>query len=329
MPKSSASRLAIFNHKGGVGKTTLTVNLAFALAEMGKKVLLIDSDPQCNITSYLFEDSVVDDLLDASDGSKGETIWSAVKPVVEGEGRWRDVGIYETAQKGLYLLPGDIRLSEFEIELSEYWSACVLKKKRGFVGMATLSSITSHYAEEYDLDFIFYDTGPNIGPLNRTILLGCDFFLVPGACDLFSVRALKTLGHSLVTWIEQWENIKQQAPPDAPLLQGKPKFVGYIPQGFRVYGQGMARWPSKYHARFKRELERHLLIPLKGISPKLIATSSSLSKLGEVKDFAHLVQKSQEQGLPLWRVDGGPAYQTAEALLAFRGMAQELISRTK
>ena len=55
-----AVRLTLFNHKGGVGKTTLTVNLAFALADMGKTILLVDSDPQCNLTSYLVQAEVVD-----------------------------------------------------------------------------------------------------------------------------------------------------------------------------------------------------------------------------------------------------------------------------
>jgi len=57
-------RLSVFNHKGGVGKTTLTMNLAAALADMGRRVLVVDSDPQCNLTSYLIADDVVDDLLD-------------------------------------------------------------------------------------------------------------------------------------------------------------------------------------------------------------------------------------------------------------------------
>ena len=57
-------RLSVFNHKGGVGKTTLTMNLAATLAEEGKRVLVVDSDPQCNLTSYLIEDDVVDRLLD-------------------------------------------------------------------------------------------------------------------------------------------------------------------------------------------------------------------------------------------------------------------------
>ena len=90
MPKTpkrhKAKRLAIFNHKGGVGKTTLTVNVAQALASLGERVLLVDSDPQCNLTSYLIDAAVVDDMLDSSETESGKTIWSALKPVADGSG---------------------------------------------------------------------------------------------------------------------------------------------------------------------------------------------------------------------------------------------------
>ncbi|WP_424946485.1 ParA family protein [Candidatus Spongiihabitans sp.] len=327
--RHKTTRLTIYNHKGGVGKTTLTINLAAALAEQGHKVLLIDSDPQCNITSYLCEDSVVDDFLDNSDEEDGKTVWSALKPVVEGDGAFRDVGIYETSIDGLFLLPGDIRLSEYEIELSENWNKCFQGNRRGLNVTTSLSALVNYYSQTYKLDFIFFDTGPNIGPLNRIILLDCDYFVVPGACDLFSVRALKTLGASLTKWITEWETILNIAPDESPLLQGKPAFLGYVPQGFRVYGQGMAQWPSHYHAKFDKELRTSLLKPLERISRNLIAVPAAKAKLGEVKDFAHLVQKSQEQGVPLWKVQGGPEYQTIEAKTAFSSMAMELKRRIK
>jgi cellulose biosynthesis protein BcsQ len=57
--RNRAKRIALFNHKGGVGKTTLTVNIAAALGSMGKRVLLVDADPQCNLTSYLVAEDVV------------------------------------------------------------------------------------------------------------------------------------------------------------------------------------------------------------------------------------------------------------------------------
>ena len=113
-------RLAIFNHKGGVGKTTLTVNVAEALISLGKRVLLVDSDPQCNLTSYLIDAGVVDDMLDASETDAGTTLWSALKPVADGLG---DIKLIKPKVIGnLYLLPGDILLSKFEqVWLGEFW----------------------------------------------------------------------------------------------------------------------------------------------------------------------------------------------------------------
>src|SRR3954447_15967066 len=125
-----ASRLVVFNHKGGVGKTTLTVNIAATMARMGMRVLLVDSDPQGNLTSYLVDETVVDDLLDRSDGPEGNTIWSALKPVAEGIGEPKAVSALERYER-LYLVAGDIRLAEFESQLSGFWAECFQRRVRG------------------------------------------------------------------------------------------------------------------------------------------------------------------------------------------------------
>jgi cellulose biosynthesis protein BcsQ len=166
----AAPRLEIFNHKGGVGKTTLTVNLAIAIGELGKKVLLVDSDPQCNLTSYLVEDNVLNDILDSSDGPEGSTLWSALKPIVEATGDFRLVTPIETPYN-VELIPGDIRLAEFEAELAPLWGECFQRKLRGFRGTTALSALVNEIARRRGADLVMYDAGPNIGPLNRVISL--------------------------------------------------------------------------------------------------------------------------------------------------------------
>src|SRR5207248_1596151 len=103
------------------------------------------------------------------------------------------------------------RLSEYEIELGAFWSDCKEEKQKGFLGTTALNRLVGAAAKTVKADFVFYDTGPNIGPLNRAILLGCEYFIVPAAPDAFSVRALKTLGKTLADWAKKWAKIVQDA----------------------------------------------------------------------------------------------------------------------
>jgi cellulose biosynthesis protein BcsQ len=323
-----SKRIALYNHKGGVGKTTLTVNIASALAKAGKRVLLIDADPQCNLTSYLVESDVVDSWLDNSDTDSGITIWSAIKPVVEATGQVRDVKPFERL-KNIFLLPGDIRLSEFEQDLPQIWTECLQRKVRGYRGSTAISNVVNLIANKINADFVFYDIGPNIGALNRVILLDCDYFIVPAACDLFSTRALSTLGHSLTSWINEWQVISQLAPDDTFLLPGKPKFLGYILQRFRMYGGAISGGFAPYAAKLEKAVSSDIVSVLRRIDKDLVNTSASQNKLGQVKDFGALATLAQEQGRPFSLVDGGTSSLKIQADAEFSRIAKYIIERTE
>ena len=320
--RTDAARLSIFNHKGGVGKTTLTMNLGAALARLGRRVLLVDTDPQCNLTSYLVDADVVDDLLDKSDGPGGQTVWSAVKPISDAMGDIAPITPIELSTEGLYLLPGDIRLSEFENDLNDFWNQCLQRKARGFRGTTAISDMVSSSCWDLEVDYVLYDSGPNIGPLNRVILLDCDHFIVPVAADLFSLRALKTLGRTLVEWISSWETISGLAPEGLNVLPGHPAFLGYIPEGFRTYGGVPTDQQSRYLAQISKDIGSQVVALLRDVDPTLISSRRKTHKLGEVKNFGSLVPASQREGTPIDSVNAGSPQQRQAARKAFANLAR-------
>jgi cellulose biosynthesis protein BcsQ len=320
--RHNARRIAIFNHKGGVGKTTLSVNIAYALSALKKRVLLVDSDPQCNLTSYLVDASVVDDMLDSSETSKGNTLWSAIKPVAEGVGEARVIKPIQV--RDLLLLPGDILLSKFEQDLHQFWGDSFLRRVRGYRGTAALSALVNEIARTYEIDYVFYDSGPNIGPLNRSILLDCDAFIVPAACDSFSIRALKTLGDTLADWVRDWSTAITLAPDNVYLLPGRPKLIGYIPQRFRVYGDAVASNYSHFLPRIDKGISADVGAVLRALGKEL-APLEYQSRLGLVKDFGRLAAKGQEMGQPIWEV-GNPD-ENQKAWSTFHGIAKKIIER--
>ena len=303
------------------------MNLAASLAQMGRKVLLVDTDPQCNLTSYLLDDAAVDSLLDKADSAEGQTIWSALRPVSEAVGGVSAIKPLKTAVANLFLLPGDIQLSQFETDLADFWAQSLQRKPKGFRGTTAISDLVSQVSKQIGAEYVFFDSGPNIGPLNRAILLDCDYFIVPVACDLFSLRALKTLGRTLSAWIQDWKTIADLAPEQIPLLRGLPRFLGYVPGGFRVYGGAVVQEQSHYLSRIEKEIHSQIVTILRRLDPGLAHGSLGQFKLGEVKDFGSLVTASQRTGLPIFSVDAGTPAQRDTARRVFSGLARKIETR--
>ncbi|OQB25441.1 MAG: Sporulation initiation inhibitor protein Soj [Firmicutes bacterium ADurb.Bin182] len=160
-----AKIIAIANQKGGVGKTTTTVNLSACAAQAGKKVLTVDFDPQGNCTSGL--------------GLDKETAEYSVYDVLINHIDAKDA-VLKTKVPGLYCICSKIDLAGAEVELvSEIAREHVLKN--------ALSSIKSEY------DYIFIDCPPSLGLLTINALTCADTLLVPIQCEYYALEGLSQL----------------------------------------------------------------------------------------------------------------------------------------
>ncbi len=297
--------LTFFNHKGGVGKTTLTVHLADALGDLGHKVLLVDADPQCNLSAFYIPEDELDELLGESAGEEGgETVWSAVAPVVQGTGDVKTIDPVKITDN-VHLLVGDVLLAQYEEELPAAWTESFARKTRGYAVMCAISKIARSIAETLGAKIIMYDVGPNVGPLNRALLLDSDFFVTPVHTDLYSLRALSTVGHSVAKWITDWRTIRQLASPSAKktLMEGSPRYLGYLASAYQTYGGRKAR-PHEYWERMiPSRVKSRVVDELKKIGETLVPAAPPF-KLGDVPDMHSLAAVSQEKGLPVGKLRG-------------------------
>lgn len=331
-------RIALFNHKGGVGKTTLTINIADALADAGKNVLLVDADPQCNLTAFCLEEPALEQLLGGSEesGTAG-TVWAGIKPVVVGRGGIQDVQYWDlnssrTAGGRVTLLPGDVLLSEYEEELASAWTECFASKTRGYDVTNALSRAVGATAKSVGADVCIYDVGPNVGALNRVVLLDCDYFITPVAADLFSLRALTTVGRSVTKWIKDWRTIVGLAGPENAhqMFHGRPAFMGYVTSAFKVNtGRNAANPHADWEKRIAPRVRDRVVDPLRSVDPKLVPSEGN--KMGAIKHFQSLAPEAQKHSVAIGKLRGlvnpGHNSQIDEAASEFAQLAHEIIRR--
>lgn len=161
--------IAIANQKGGVGKTTTTINLSACLAEMGKKVLVIDSDPQGNTTSG----------LGVNKNEQEKTIYELLlrENTIE-------EAIIETPIENLELLASNINLSGAEIEL-------IGVDKKEYILRDELMKVKDNY------DFILIDCPPSLSMLTINAMCAADTVLVPIQCEYYALEGLSQLIHTI------------------------------------------------------------------------------------------------------------------------------------
>ncbi len=162
----------VFNQKGGVGKTSITCNLAAAFASMGRKTLVVDLDAQANCSSYLLGEK-----LDQVEATIADFFASTLSFRLFQDSLQNT--IYPTDYPNLYVIPSDIALKELQPKLE------------GRYKVFKLSEAIHVAAEKLGFDEVLFDTPPALNFYSMSALMAVDTVLIPFDCDAFSADAIE------------------------------------------------------------------------------------------------------------------------------------------
>jgi cellulose biosynthesis protein BcsQ len=297
--------LTFFNNKGGVGKTSLIYHLAWMFASMRKRVLITDLDPQANLTAAFLDEDRIEEIW--NDPRPGSTIYQSVKPLA---------GVSDITQPllqnittDLYLLPGDVALSGFEDTLSAEWPNSMADDNlyRPMRILTAFWQVMEMAAEKVQADIILVDIGPNLGAINRSVLLATDYVAIPLGADLFSLQGLNNLGPTLRSWkslwqkrLDNWSNSKESNQyTEFRLPAGKMQPIGYLCQqhGVRLdrpvkaYDKWVQRIPAVYREAVLNEA------PVQGMK-----LESDPYCLATIKHYRSLIPMGQEHRKPIFNL---------------------------
>lgn len=231
-------QISLFNHKGGVSKTTTAFNLGWMLADKGKKVLLVDCDPQCNLTGMVMGFKGTDDFDTIYKAGGVRNIRDGLAPAFESRPSLVEPVQCEQidGQPNMYLIPGHIGLAEYEVTLgiAQELSGSLLTLQNL---PGSIRYLIDKTAKSLDIDYVLVDMSPSLGAINQNLLMTSDYFLVPMAPDYFSVMATDSLANVLPKW-RSWANSAQsmQVLKSAtyPFPEIKTKFLGTVIQKYRL-----------------------------------------------------------------------------------------------
>lgn len=258
--------LAFFNNKGGVGKSALVSHLARMFADLGVPTLVVDLDPQSNLTSMFLTDEAVEAVW-----QNRQTVFSAVEPLLNRSG---DISpaILQSIADSLWLLPGDLSLSRFEELLADSWGKCLEEDAEAFLVISAFHRVIRAASDAVGAQITLIDLGPNLGPLNRAALLASDSIVLPLAPDLFSLQGMRNLGPTLRDWRNGWRKRVDQLHDDSiDLPGGTMNPLGYVVMSSGVRDNRPAQAYDQWLAQIPRVYREVVL----GQIPENVPTSSN------------------------------------------------------
>ncbi len=329
-----AKIISLFNHKGGVSKTTTTFNLGWSLAELGLKVLIVDADPQCNLTAYcLGLDSQI--KLDLFYEKKGnDNIYDAIKNVFSASDNqtFRAVEPTKTLHQNLKLAAGNINMTEMDIYSANGMVSDnrYLASHMKYVGL--FNTMLRKTARENYFDVVLIDMSPSSGAFNRSILMGSDYFIVPTYPDFFCYQSIEYLANQLPIWSDDFKKFRVPTVPNY-LPQENPKMLGIISQKYRPHKnenqdkvKEAQKWIDKIQTASKDILANSLSKYDMVITESEFLAGDKNKKpynLIDIPDFNSLILISQQHSKPVFELTEAEINQKGIVLQNQQGKQQE------
>lgn len=298
--------ISLFNHKGGVSKTTTAFNLGWALAEQGYRVLVVDGDPQCNLTGTVLGFDGIGDFSSFYASNPNANISECLAPIFQGTGApLAPATITTTTHPNLFLLAGNIELSESETQVSVALStSAAIPALQNIPG--SLCALLRMTAQDNNIQVVIVDMSPSVGALNQCFLMGSDYFIVPTSPDYYCNQAISSLSRVLPRWnisVAHFRNAGLLYPfPNTP-----PKFCGIISQRYRPRmgnpAYSFQQWIDRIKQTTLQELVPALSVNHMTISiPEFNAAhpSDTPYNLINIADFNSLIAQSQKHNKPVF-----------------------------
>lgn len=319
--------IAVFNNKGGVGKTTLTYHLGCALAELGYKTLLVDLDPQSNLSLFgldpeklhniwQVEDAFIDDFVDARAqksvsfediASDVRSIHFLLKPTEDGTDPPPSLAKPIKLYNNLGLIPGRLSIHTYEDKIAGRWNDVYGGDPLAIRTITQIRSFCEAYAEKYAYDYVVIDTSPSLGMLNKVIISTMDGFLIPCLPDMFSLYGIQNIGKSLKSWKRDFDTINALL-SDAKLSHFPKNFVSFL--GFTIFNArkyaGASEWDlSKAHHNYAKQIPATIQKYIDADHRKHLTEAQLEDPVGGtaiMHSYSTLPNMAQKYRTPMWKV---------------------------
>lgn len=331
--------ISVFNNKGGVGKTTLTYHLANALAQMGHKTLLIDLDPQCNLTILGMDEETIHEIWQQEDDfiedfnsarqklsevdykkitSQPRSIHFLLKPTQDGTAEIPSLPPPYKLASNLDLLPGRLTMHLYEATIASRWAEVYQGGPQAIRVVTRIRTLAEEYAQQHGYDFVIMDTSPSLGILNKVVISITDGFLIPCMPDMFSLYGIRNIGRALNVWKKEFDTIYHLISQEKRALfpADYVKLLGYTIFNAKPYA-GQNEWDlATAHMGYAKQIPEAIKDNI-DLSVRSRVTDDIMQLPVGGKSIMHshntFPSMAQKYHMPMWKLPSCESLESADA----------------